>query len=79
MNQVKQELQNSTAHELRDKVEGYRREIFSLKLNSTTAHVKDYSQFKKLRKNLARALTYLRQKGQEPIQKPADKQSSETK
>ena len=35
----------------------------ALRLNSSTSHVKDYSQFKKGRKNIARILTYLRQKG----------------
>ena len=35
----------------------------ALRLNSSTSHVKDYSQFKKARKNIARILTYLRQKG----------------
>lgn len=58
----KLEIKQSTEQELVDKAEGFRRELFQLRLNATTAHVKDYSQFKKVRKKLARALTYLQQK-----------------
>ncbi|MBN1549733.1 50S ribosomal protein L29 [Candidatus Babeliales bacterium] len=79
MNQVKQELHNSSVQELREKVEGYRRELFSLQLNATTAHVKDYSQFSKLKKNLARALTYLSQKQDKLVQESAETQSIQTK
>ncbi len=45
------------------KLDALRRDQFSLRLNSSTSHVKDYSQFGKNRKNIARILTYLRQKG----------------
>jgi ribosomal protein L29 len=48
--------------ELKVKVDGWRRELFGLRLNSVAAHVKDFSQFKKLRKNIARGLTILTQK-----------------
>ncbi len=48
--------------ELQEKIEGLRRELFSLRLNASTAHVKDYSQFNKLRKSIARALTCLSEK-----------------
>ena len=48
--------------ELEEKIEGLRKELFSLRLNASTAHVKDYSQFGKLRKSIARALSYLSQK-----------------
>ena len=44
--------------ELKKKIEGLRRELFSLRLNVST-HVKDYSQFNKLRKKIARGLTFL--------------------
>lgn len=50
--------------ELKEKIETTRRELFSLKLNASTAHVKDYSLFKKLRKSIACGLTILRQKQQ---------------
>jgi ribosomal protein L29 len=62
MNNEKKELKNLTVQELILKVEGYKRDLFTLRLNSKTAHVKDYSQFAKTRRNLARVLTYLRQK-----------------
>lgn len=47
---------------LKDKVEECRRELFGLRLNAVASHVKDYSQFKKLRKDIARGLTLLTQK-----------------
>ena len=62
MNKEKQALKELQASELDERAKAYKGALFTLRLNATTAHVKDYSQFKKLRKNLARALTYLRQK-----------------
>jgi ribosomal protein L29 len=59
---VKKELERLGVKELEGQLDGLRRELFSLKLNAVTAHVKDYSQFKKLRKNIARAKTYLKNK-----------------
>jgi large subunit ribosomal protein L29 len=50
------------ASELQEKIENLRRELFSLRLNASTAHVKDYSQLSKLRKSIARALTCLSEK-----------------
>ena len=47
---------------LKEKVEQLRKELFRLRINASTAHVKDYSQFEKLRKNIARALTVISQK-----------------
>lgn len=60
----KDELTHMGEVELKEKLENLRREIFSLKLNASTTHVKDYSLFKKLRKDIARGLTALRQKQQ---------------
>ena len=57
------ELNQLGLKELVIKLDALRREHFSLRLNSSTSHVKDYSQFKKGRKNIARILTALRQKG----------------
>jgi ribosomal protein L29 len=62
MNKIKEELKQLNQQELITRVDALRRELFSLTLNSKTSHVKDNSQFKKIRKNLARALTYLGQK-----------------
>jgi ribosomal protein L29 len=57
----KNELEKLNSAELTQKKDELRRELFSLRLNSMTAHVKDYSQIGKLRKNIARVLTYMRQ------------------
>lgn len=62
MQKIKEELKGMDAQGLIVKVEEYKRELFTLRLNATTAHIKDYSQFKKVRKNLAQAMTFLRQK-----------------
>lgn len=57
-----QELKDLSPKEIGIKVEEWRRELFGLRLSSATTHIKDYSQFKKLRKNIARGLTLLDQK-----------------
>ena len=63
MRDVKNEIKNMGEKELIVKLDALRRELFTVRLNTTTAHVKDYSQFKKARKNIARVLTSLRLKG----------------
>jgi ribosomal protein L29 len=63
VNEIKEELQRLSVNELKVRLDEMRQELFGYRLNSTTAHVKDYSQFKKLRKHIARGetrLTYLR-------------------
>lgn len=45
------------------KLDALRRDLFTLRLNSSTSSIKDYSQFRKGRKNIARVLHALRQKG----------------
>lgn len=62
MNKEKNFLKDADVSQLVEKVTEYRTNLFKLRLASTTGHVKDYSQFKKLKRNLARALTYLSQK-----------------
>lgn len=54
----KKELKQLSSSDVHEYLEALRKELFSLKLNSYTSHVKDYSLFKKLRKNIARALTH---------------------
>lgn len=61
---LKQEFAQMSTQELVEKLDAMRRELFSLRLNVSVAHVKDYSLFKKLRKDIARALTFLHQKQQ---------------
>jgi len=63
MNKEKAILKSSGRQQLAEKIVEYRTNLFKLRLASTTGHVKDYSQFKKLRVNLARAITYLHQAG----------------
>ena len=55
----KDELKKLNVVQVKEKIESYRRELFSLRLTYATSHVKDNSQYKKLRKNIARALTFL--------------------
>lgn len=62
-NKIKDEFKQLEPKGLALKLDALRRDLFSLRLNSSTSHVKDYSQFKKNRKNIARILTYLGQKG----------------
>lgn len=55
----KEELKKLDKQALHNQIEAFRKEYFTLKLNASTDHVKDYSQFKKLRKNIARSLALL--------------------
>lgn len=55
----KKQLEQLDSNDLRATLDQLRRNLFGLRLNSLTAHIKDYSQFKKLRKNIARILTQL--------------------
>lgn len=59
--QINEELKNMGQQQLLEKLEAWERELFMLRLNAVTSHVKDYSQFKKLRTNIARTKTYLQQ------------------
>ncbi|HRN77688.1 MAG TPA: 50S ribosomal protein L29 [Candidatus Dependentiae bacterium] len=61
---LKAELNQLNVGDLKIKLDQLRRELFTLRLNSSTAHVKDYSQFIKLRRTIARVLTQLRAKEQ---------------
>lgn len=45
---------------LHEEVAACRKELFALKMNLQAGQVKDNSQFKKLRRKIARALTALR-------------------
>jgi len=58
----KDQIKAMDVKELQKKIEDTRKELFSIRLNAATTHIKDYSQFKKLRKSIARALTCLTQK-----------------
>jgi len=58
----KKELEQLDSGDLRVTLDQLRRNLFGLRLNSLTAHIKDYSQFKKLRKDIARIMTQLHKK-----------------
>lgn len=58
----KKQLEQLDSGDLRTTLDQLRRNLFGLRLNSSTSHVKDYSQFKKLRKDIARTLTQLHKK-----------------
>lgn len=63
MKNIHKELKQLGAKELAVKVDALRRELFSLRLNAVTAHVKSFpSQQKALKKAIACGLTYLREK-----------------
>ncbi len=59
---VKKQLEQLDSADLHVTLDQLRRNLFGLRLNSLTAHIKDYSQFKKLRKDIARILTQLHMK-----------------
>lgn len=60
---LSQEMKNMSAEQLHAAVEDIRRELFQLRLKSTTGHVKSFaSDNKKLKSAIARGLTYLHQK-----------------
>lgn len=56
---IKDELKQLGTKELTERLDAMQRECFGLKLNT---QVKDNSQFNKLKKNIARAQTYLRER-----------------
>jgi ribosomal protein L29 len=52
-----QRVQQLSVEELQDKLNATRKNLFSLRINAVSTPVKDYSQYKKLRKQAARILT----------------------
>jgi len=62
--EFKKSLDQMNMSQLQEKVDALRHELFSLRLNVATAHVKDHAQFKQLRKNIARVLTRMQQNKQ---------------
>ena len=68
INNLRKELQDISVTDLEQKVETFRRELFSLRLQAVTTPVKDYKQFSKLRKDIARVLTYLQKRNQASLE-----------
>lgn len=61
MSTNKIDFKNMNIDELKKQIESMRAELFGLRLSAATQPVKNYSQFSRLRKNIARALTIERQ------------------
>ncbi|MCL5875504.1 MAG: 50S ribosomal protein L29 [Candidatus Dependentiae bacterium] len=61
-NDFKKELQQLAPQQLEEVLDGLQRELFKLKLNASTMHLKDYSLFKKVKRNIARVLTCINAK-----------------
>lgn len=61
INQVKAELKQLNKAQLLEKLDYTRQELFKMRLQSATALVKDNSQFKKLKSQVARILMYIHQ------------------
>ena len=57
-----QRVQQLSVEELQQKIDSTRQDLFGLRLNAATSPVKDYSQYKKLRRQTARLLTAMQLK-----------------
>lgn len=63
MKNIHKELKQMNTQELATKIAALRHELFSLRLNVVTTHIKSFpSQQKALRKAIACGLTYLQEK-----------------
>jgi ribosomal protein L29 len=62
MDKIKNQLKQLDAPQLAVEIEKLRRELFTLRLATISSPIKDYKQFRKIKKNIARAQTYARQK-----------------
>ncbi len=54
------ELKQMDVQKLRETLEQLRGKLFSIKLNAKTSHVKNHAEFKLLRGDIARVLTFIR-------------------
>ena len=60
----REELKSMSQAELATKVDVLRRELFSVRLHTATRPVKDTATFRKMKKDIARVLTLMRQNEQ---------------
>lgn len=60
----KDELKQLNAQQLAERLEQLRQKLFGLRLNAQTSHVKDYAQFRQLRRDIARVLTFMQKHDQ---------------
>ncbi|MBA3751991.1 50S ribosomal protein L29 [Candidatus Dependentiae bacterium] len=59
---VKEDLRNRSIPELKTTIETLQRDLFSIRLHAATKPLQDVGHYRKMKKNIARALTFLRQK-----------------
>lgn len=64
-----QKMQQLSVEDLQKRLDSTRRDLFGLRINSASTQVKDYSQYKKLRKQAARILTAIQSKLSESASK----------
>ena len=62
MDKIKNQLKQLDVPQLAVEIEKLRRELFTLRLATISSPIKDYKQFRKIKKNIARAQTYAQQK-----------------
>ncbi len=55
-------IKHESFESLQARLDTIRRELFTARISKVTAHVKDYSQFKKARRDIARIMTVIQQK-----------------
>ena len=55
-------MKNLDSETLLKEADSLKKELFNLKLGILSGQVKDFSQFKKLRKKIAQTLTYAKEK-----------------
>ena len=60
---MNKEFANLDNEALKKEAAALKQEFFNLKLNASSAHLKDTSQFKKLRKGVAKILTEINSRG----------------
>lgn len=54
---IREEIRQATPDQLNEMLTKLRRQLFVLRINASTTHIKDYSLFKKLRSSVARIMT----------------------
>lgn len=64
-----QKMQQLSIEDLQKRLDSTRRDLFGLRINSASTPVKDYSQYKKLRRQAARILTAMQSKRTESVSK----------
>jgi ribosomal protein L29 len=65
LNDIRAEIKKMSHKELTERTEMLRKELFGLRIDSATTHIKNYAQFKILRKDIARTLTMAHKKNLE--------------